>query len=193
MIVLFEGVDGVGKSTQISLLKNEFKNAIITKEPGGTKLGETLRQILLNGEINLDSTAEMFLFLADRAQHASEILAKHKNELILSDRGIISGIAYAMPKISMDKLISLNLLALGDNLPDAVVLFKASQELLISRLANRNQKDNIENRGIKYLMQIQENMILATKALALPYIEIDASKPVPEINKDIIKFIKEKV
>lgn len=193
MIVLFEGVDGVGKSTQISLLKNEFKNAIITKEPGGTKLGETLRQILLNGEINLDSTAEMFLFLADRAQHASEILAKHKNELILSDRGIISGIAYAMPKISMDKLISLNLLALGDNLPDAVVLFKASQELLKERLAIRGQTDAIENRGIKYLMQIQENMILATKALALPYIEIDASKPVPEINKDIIKFIKEKV
>ncbi|BCX79424.1 dTMP kinase [Campylobacter sp. 19-13652] len=193
MIVLFEGIDGVGKSTQISLSANKFKDVIITKEPGATALGERLRDMLLGGEFRLDSTAEMFLFLADRAQHAKEILSAHKDKLILSDRGLISGIAYAMNKLSLEKLIELNRLALGDNLPDIVVLLLANKELLATRLANRGCIDAIESRGLEYLMQIQKNMLLATQALALPYITIDASEPAESINKKIIKFIKEKL
>lgn len=193
MIVLFEGIDGVGKSTQLNLAKNEFKNAIITKEPGGTKLGERLRDILLGGEFKLAKNAELFLFLADRAQHAKELLSRHKNSLILSDRGAISGIAYAMDSFNLDELISLNRLALGEAMPNAVVFLKASKELLKERLAKRGTSDVIESRGLEYLLQIQENMKTAIKSLNISHIEIDAAKDTQEISKMINKFIKEQL
>lgn len=193
MIVLFEGIDGVGKSTQLNLAKNKFKNAIITKEPGGTKLGERLRDILLGGEFKLAKNAELFLFLADRAQHAKELLSRHKNSLILSDRGTISGIAYAMDSFNLDELISLNRLALGEAMPNAVVFLKASKELLKERLAKRGTSDVIESRGLEYLLQIQENMKTAIKSLNISHIEIDAAKDAQEISKMINKFIKEQL
>lgn len=191
MIVLFEGIDGVGKSTQIKLLASEFKNAIATKEPGGTRLGERLRQILLNGEFRLSKEAEMFLFLADRAQHASEVLSQHKDRLILSDRGFISGIAYALPSLDEKKLLELNRLALNGLMPDKIVFFEASKELLATRLASRADKDAIEQRGLEYLMQIQKNMANIIANLGIEYLKIDASQNEQSIKEQIIKFIKD--
>ena len=77
MYVVIEGIDTAGKSTQLEILKNKFPNAIFTKEPGGTALGIKLREMILNGEPS-SKTAEMFLFLADRAEHTQEIILKNK-------------------------------------------------------------------------------------------------------------------
>jgi dTMP kinase len=90
MYVVIEGIDTAGKSTQLEILKNKFPNAIFTKEPGGTALGIKLREMILSGEAN-SSLAEMFMFLADRAEHTQEIILKNKNKLIISDRSFISG------------------------------------------------------------------------------------------------------
>ncbi|MFX6134376.1 hypothetical protein ABTF13_20220, partial [Acinetobacter baumannii] len=67
MYVVLEGVDGAGKSTQVGLLKDRFKNALFTNEPGGTRMGESLRHIALNE--NISELARAFLFLSDRAEH----------------------------------------------------------------------------------------------------------------------------
>lgn len=95
MYVVFEGVDCVGKSTQISLLKECFKEAVFTAEPGGTKLGTHLRELLLHKPYQLDKKTELLLFLADRAQHYDEVLKANQDKLIISDRSFISGMAYA--------------------------------------------------------------------------------------------------
>ncbi len=87
MYVVIEGIDTAGKSTQLEILKNKFPNAIFTKEPGGTALGIKLREMILSGEAN-SSLAEMFMFLADRAEHTQEIILKNKNKLIVSDRSV---------------------------------------------------------------------------------------------------------
>ena len=83
MLIFFEGIDGVGKSTQIELLKSVYRNYLITKEPGGTLLGEKLREILLESNLKISKTAELFLFLADRAEHFEKVLkfSDKKNSL----------------------------------------------------------------------------------------------------------------
>ncbi|MCR4942636.1 MAG: dTMP kinase, partial [Campylobacter sp.] len=161
MYILFEGIDGVGKSTQINLLANSRKDCIITKEPGGSELGVYVRKILLENEINLSKKAELLLFLADRAEHAKKLLQKNQDKIILSDRGFVSGIAYAKANdenLSFDELFALNKFALDGILPDKIIFFSTDENLLKLRLKNRATSDKIEARGIEYLLKVQNIM-----------------------------------
>ena len=88
MYVLLEGIDTAGKSTQLEILKEKYNDAIFTKEPGGTELGLKLRDMVLGGEAK-SKVAEMFLFLADRAEHSFEVVKKHPDEIVISDRGYL--------------------------------------------------------------------------------------------------------
>ncbi len=146
MYVVIEGIDTAGKSTQLEILKNKFPNAIFTKEPGGTALGIKLREMILSGEAN-SSLAEMFMFLADRAEHTQEIILKNKNKLIVSDRSFISGIAYAKDK-KIDDLIELNRLATSNNFPQKVILLELKKDELQKRLSQK-PNDSIEKKRIR--------------------------------------------
>ena len=186
MYIVFEGVDTSGKTTQIELLKNSFPDAIYTKEPGGTSIGQDLRDIILHKGLS-SFRAELFLFLADRAEHYKEVIEPNKDKLIISDRGFISGIAYALtnhPKLKLDFLLDLNRFALEDTLPDRVILFKITKELIIKRM-NKKEKDSIEKRGLEYLLKVQENMIKVLENLRLNYTLIDSSNSIENIHKQI--------
>ena len=136
MYILFEGIDGCGKSTQIELLRSKL-NAIVTKEPGGTGLGEKLREILLHSDVK-SKEAELLLFLADRAEHFKEIIEPNLDKIILSDRGFISGIAYAMSGgFDMEFLIELNRFALSGIMPQKIVLFIITKDEAIKRVKSR--------------------------------------------------------
>ncbi len=190
MYVLFEGVDTSGKSTQVDLLHACFPDAIKTKEPGGTALGMTLRELILHKGVNNHKT-ELFLFLADRAEHYHDIIMPAKEKMILSDRGFISGMAYALANHkSYDRefLLQLNRFALDNTLPEKVILLLTNQELITERLGEKNA-DFIERRGIDYLLNIQSIMIDIIETLSLDAIMIDASKTKEEIHKEIKDFI----
>ena len=186
MYVVIEGIDTAGKSTQLDLLKKKLPNAIFTKEPGGTKLGVKLRTMALNGEAK-SKIAEMFLFMADRAEHIEEVIKKNKNNTIISDRSMISGIAYAST-LSIDKLIELNLIATNNILPTHVILLELTPEELKFRLSQK-ANDSIELRGIDYLINIQNRMKETIKKLNVNHIFIDASLKIEEIEKKIEDFI----
>ena len=102
MLINLEGVDGAGKSTQIALLASTFKDAIITKEPGATPLGEQIRKIILGDNLNICHQAEMFLFLADRAEHYEKIIKPNRDKIVFCDRSFVSGIAYAMTNLGLN-------------------------------------------------------------------------------------------
>lgn len=191
MYILFEGIDGVGKSTQIECVSQIFKDIFITKEPGGTAFGEILREILLGGKFSLSKRAEILLFLADRAETMDKILSK--NSFVISDRGLISGIAYALKNGDFDinELVFLNKFALNGLLPDKVVLFYATKELILSRLKERGGFDSIEKRGVEYLLGVQDAMREACELLNLNTLIIDASLNKNQITKEIEKFIKD--
>jgi dTMP kinase len=192
MYIIFEGVDTSGKSTQIELLKKEYKNALFTKEPGGTKFGESIRSIILDDGV-VSHVAELFLFLADRAEHYEKVIKPNLDKLIISDRGFISGISYALTNnksFDIDTLIQLNRLALLDTLPDLVVLFKTDRDLIKSRL-NTKDRDVIEQRGIDYLVEVQTNMQNILKELSIRYEIIDSRDSIESIHKKIKGFIND--
>ncbi|MBS9782469.1 MAG: dTMP kinase [Arcobacter sp.] len=186
MYVVIEGVDTAGKSTQLELLEEKYKGAIFTKEPGGTQIGKKLRAMALNGEAK-SSLAEMFIFLADRAEHIEEVIKSNKDNTIISDRSLISGIAYAT-QLDMDKLIQLNLLATDNILPSHTILLELSEDELKNRLSKK-ENDAIELRGTKYLMEIQNRMKKTIQKLNLNHIFIDASLSIEQIEKQIEDFL----
>ena len=192
MYILFEGIDGAGKSTQIARLAAAYPQAIVTKEPGGTKLGENLREILLKGN-DLDKRAEILLFLADRAEHFGKIIKPNLDKMILSDRGFVSGMAYALAggNFSFEELLSLNKFALQGNFPQKIVFFKADENTLRSRLGSRAQMDGIEARGFGYLLRVQDAMEEILQKLGVRYVAIDAAWDEEKITNLIKEFIND--
>ena len=188
MYVVIEGIDTAGKSTQLDILKKNHPNAIFTKEPGGTKLGLTLRELALSGKAS-SPIAEMFLFLADRAEHIEVVIKKNLSKTIISDRSVISGIAYAS-LLPLQEVIDLNLIATSNIMPFHVILLELSKEELIHRLSQK-KNDAIELRGIEYLLNIQNRMKETVKILKLNHIFIDAKLSIKEIELKIEEFINE--
>ncbi len=191
MYLAIEGIDTAGKSTQIARLRERFRDAVFTKEPGGTKTGERIRSLLLETGV-ASERAELLLFLADRSEHVAEIVVPNRNRLIVSDRSAVSGIAYAMAaeRFSPDELLRLNRFATGGIFPDAVVILKLDEAELSRRLAMKTP-DAIEMRGTDYLLQIQARLETAAGLLELPTVVIDAALP-PEHITDAIADLIEK-
>lgn len=188
LYLALEGIDTCGKSTQIELLKRRFPQAIFTKEPGGSALGKELRNILLHGNIT-SKKAEFLLFLSDRAEHIERVIAPNLGNLIISDRSLISGIAYAKGFDDM-WLRELNLFATGGILPNLAVILELSREELERRLSNKKH-DTIESRGVGYLMELQERIKEAARLLGIPSVVIDATKTPEAICERIIQRIKQ--
>ena len=195
--IVLEGIDTAGKSTQFDILKSKLKDTIFTKEPGGTQIGLEIRKMVLNGAFKSE-IATMLMFLADRAEHIKEVIEPNLDKTIISDRSLISGIAYANianPKISIEKLLELNLLATDNILPSKMILLKLSKEELKYRLSQK-ENDAIESKGIEYLLNIQEKLEEVILKLAYinnsKYIIIDAKNSIESIAKEIEEFINAK-
>ncbi len=192
MYVIFEGVDTTGKSTQVRLFEQKNPDVLATKEPGGTPLGMKLREMLLNGEAKASLYAELFLFLADRALHYDTVVQPHRDRrIVISDRGFVSGIAYACAnheEIDGEFLLQMNRLALQGTYPDKIVLFLTDEALIQKRLGVK-ENDAIEERGVSYLLRIQAIMRRIVKSLPIRYLEVDATQSVEAIYQQIEEFL----
>jgi len=187
MYITIEGIDTAGKSTQIDLVSKNFPDAIVTKEPGGTEVGKEIREIVLGAKTK-SKKAEFLLFLADRAEHMTEIVKPNlDNKMIISDRSAVSGVAYALVQgaISETAIVHMNRFATDGIYPDKVFLLKLTKKELEYRLSQK-ELDGIELRGVDYLMSIQDAIIKAAELLKLELIEIDATKSREDITKDIL-------
>jgi len=190
MYILFEGIDTCGKSTQISLLAENIPDLIITKEPGGTQFGIKAREILLTDSLS-SKRAELLLFLADRAEHYQEVIKANRNRIVISDRGFISGIGYALANddFDFDELVRLNKFALEDHFPDKIVLFITNMETLKERTSAKTL-DGIELRGLEYLLSVQEHMKESIIKLGIPHLFIDATDSIENIHQSILTYLK---
>ena len=151
MFVTVEGVEGAGKSSLMNLLVQEFEKRRIpflrTREPGGCGLGAKLRPLLLDVSSSLDSRAELFLFLADRAQHVAEIIrpALARGEWVLCDRYADSTIAYQGYGRGMDadRLQELNDYATGGLWPERTLLLDLPVDQGVQRARARNGREGL--------------------------------------------------
>lgn len=210
MYVVLEGVDTCGKTTQIQLLKEKYPQAIFTKEPSGSVLGEKVREMVLFSPqkegFALAPRAELLLFLADRAQHYAEVLQPNMDKLIISDRSMISGIAYAKSSIrgramqvadeldmrasiKMEQIIEFNNFAMQGIKPDLVIMLDLEQEILRERIQNKTH-DSIEQRGIEYMLKVQSCMREAIEVLGVMAVYIDASSSREAIHAQICTQIE---
>lgn len=157
MFITFEGIEGSGKSSQImrteAYLRAKGRDVLRTFEPGGSQLGMTLRRILLDIKTkDLTSQAELFLMLADRAQHVIEVIrpALAAGKVVLCDRYGDSTVAYQGYGRGLDpkQLHQFNLLAVDDLCPDKTFLLDLEPEVGLRRAFNRNIAENkTQNEG----------------------------------------------
>ena len=189
MYVIFEGIDTCGKSTQIELLRRKHPEAVVTREPGGTPFGEKAREILLEARLH-SRRAELLLFLADRAEHYETVVRPRRSGLVLSDRGFLSGIGYALANgdVELEELIALNRFALQGDWPDAILFFETDRETLQRRLGEKSA-DGIEQRGIDYLLEVQRQMRRALERLGIPALILDAREEIPVIHQKIRSYL----
>jgi len=190
MYILFEGIDTCGKSTQVELIAQKLDNVILTKEPGGTEFGKQAREILLKDSLS-SKRAELLLFLADRAEHYREVVKVNQDKIIISDRGFLSGIGYALANgdFDFDHLVELNRFALEGNFPDLIILFLIDIETLKERTSEKNL-DGIELRGLEYLISVQNHMRKSLERLDIPYLLIDSTKSRENITNTILNRIE---
>ncbi|HWR04072.1 MAG TPA: dTMP kinase [Humidesulfovibrio sp.] len=150
MFITFEGIEGTGKSTQIELLKahleTQGRRVLVTLEPGGSRIGAELRRVLLSLENrDLCARAELFLYLADRAQHVAQVVrpALEAGQVVLCDRFVDSTVAYQAygRGLDADMLHGLNSLAVDGLWPDLTILLDLEAEVGLTRAVARNQAE----------------------------------------------------
>jgi dTMP kinase len=192
LFITFEGPDGSGKSTQINLLSEYLvekgKDALITREPGGTRIGDKIRELLLDpSNSEMDDRTEMFLYAASRAQHVSEVIkpALEAGTMVISDRFVDSSYVYQGGARGLGEAVTeINKYAIDGCEPDVTFLLILDPEISQQRMENRSQ-DRIEAEGISYQSKVTE----AYRALAEKYPKrmfiIDAAAGVEEIQVQI--------
>lgn len=189
MYLALEGIDTAGKSTQIAALKQRFSDAVFTREPGGTPTGVRIRELILETGVR-SARAELLLFLADRSEHIEEVIIPNREQVVVSDRSVISGMAYAMVKgaFSDQQLAELNRFATAGILPDFAVILKLTEAELLRRLGTKAH-DAIEARGTEYLLAIQDELERAAQLLGITTLVIDAAQDIDAITEQINEII----
>lgn len=192
--ITLEGGEGVGKSTAISFIKKYFAekkvDCVFTREPGGTKTGEKIRDILLsnNNEIIFPET-ELLLMFAARAQHIAQIIrpALSAGKTVVSDRFTDASFAYqgGGRGIAKDHIQKLADFVQGDLAPDLTLLFDAPVDIGLSRINQRGEKDRIEQESIDFFKRVQQAYLDRAKQFPTRFVVIDASQSIEYVQKEI--------
>ena len=200
LFISFEGGEGVGKSTQIELLKTSLTkkniNVLSTREPGGTKEGELIRKFLVSGEINSwDSYSESLLFNALRREHINKIInpSLFKGDIVLCDRFIDSTIVYqgVGGGINQKLLLSLHKNFCYDLYPDITFFLSLDPKVGIDRTLSRNNKteNRFENMGLSYHQKIQDGFKALSDKNNKRFFEINAELSVEKISNQIFDHV----
>lgn len=209
-LISFEGGDGSGKTTQIKLLEDHLaargKSCLSTREPGGTTLGRMIRQVLVEvGKEELASPTELFLYLADRAQHVQEVIdpAIQSGKLVLCDRFTDSTLAYQGygRGVDLELLRRLNGIASRGITPDLTFLLDCPVNVGLSRTAQRvsgqksgrGREDRFEREKLEFHERVRRGFLELAQAEPARIVIIDASRPPEEVRLEIRKIVGEKI
>jgi dTMP kinase len=192
--ITFEGVDGAGKSTHIAAfadaLRRHGKNVITTREPGGTALGEKLRELLLHEPMHLET--EALLMFAARREHLAQVIVPSlaRGDWVISDRFTDATFAYqgGGRGLSIDKLTQLEQWVHGDMQPDLTLLFDVPLEVARERLQKTRDLDKFEQEQEDFFVRVRQVYLQRAAQFPKRIRVIDSTKPIDEIGCEIQKI-----
>ena len=192
MFITFEGIDGVGKSTQLDLLQKWFegqgKEVIRTLEPGGTELGQEIRHLLLHRKGDVAARAEALLYAADRAHHVATKIrpALAAGKVVLSDRYFDSSVAYqgAARELDVDEVRNISLWAVDSLIPDLTVLLDLdAQAAILRRNKTGTEPDRLEREKVDFCERARAQYLELAKEPR--FLVVDATLSIDEIQQQI--------
>ena len=190
-LISFEGVDGVGKTTQIKLfleqLKNNNMDYLLFREPGGTILSEKIREILLDNNNDISNLSETLLFLAARADLVRKKIEPNLQggqSYVICDRFLDSTLAYQSygRGIDLELVKSITTKATNNLFPSTTFLLDADIDLCLSRITT---KDRMEKEGKEFLIKVKNGFLELAKSNKNRYVIVDANNSISEIENYI--------
>ncbi len=192
MFITFEGIDGVGKSTQLDLLQKWFeaqgKAVVRTLEPGGTELGQEIRHLLLHRKGDVAPRSEALLYAADRAHHVATKIrpALQEGKVVLSDRYFDSSVAYqgAARELDVEEVRGISLWAVDNLLPDLTVLLDLDAQAAIQRRNKTGtEPDRLEREKVDFFERARAQYLELAKEPR--FLVVDATLSIDEIQAQI--------
>jgi dTMP kinase len=183
VFVTFEGIDGSGKTTQVALLQEAFvaqgREVVATREPGGTALGEGIRELVLHG-VDMTPWAEACLYAGARAELVAEVIvpALDAGAVVISDRYVDSSLAYqgGARGLGLDRVLELNLNAVSGLLPEQTFLLAVDADVAAQRVA-KSKLDRIEREGVEFMRRVDEAYRELAAVFAQRIVVLDGRKP----------------
>jgi len=198
LFITVEGGEGGGKSTNMSYISDYLTSkgheVVVTREPGGTPLGEKLRAVLLDKTITeMDYSTELLLMFAARAQHIAEVIqpALKQGKWVLCDRFTDATYAYqgGGRDIPMEKIAVLEEWVQGDLRPDLTILLDIPVQEGMKRAALRGEKDRFEQERISFFEKVRESYLSMAKQQPNRYRVIDAAQGLEKVQSDIQQIL----
>ena len=198
LFISIEGPDGSGKSTQIENIKQFFKDKnidiVFTREPGGTPIGERIREIILDKKYQeMDPMTEAMLYAAARAQHVAQIIrpALEQGKTVVCDRFVDSSIAYQGYGRKLGESVAvINGFAIKDCMPDVTFLMKLDPRVGRRRI-DENKQDRLEMEKDAFHIDVFEGYLELEKRYSERVVGIDANRSIDEIKFDIYRKLEE--
>ena len=194
-LIVFEGIEGSGKTTLINYVTKYLKKNNISfvkiREPGGNKNSEKTRKLILNKKNNFNSFTDLMLYLASRSENIEKVVRKNfKKKIILLDRFTDSTVAYQHYGMGLNKSIinQINKILLKDIKPDITFLNIINMNNLRKRLKIRKNKNRYDNFKIKFYNRVQKGFLKLSKNKS-NYIIINSNKPLNENKKQVLKQV----
>ncbi|MEF9920208.1 MAG: dTMP kinase [Erysipelotrichaceae bacterium] len=193
MFITFEGNDGSGKTTISKGVYEKMKKAgypvIYTREPGGIRIAEQIREVILNPEnIEMDARTEALLYAASRRQHLVEkvLPALADGKIVLCDRFVDSSLAYqgVGRNLGIDEVYKINEFAIEGHLPDATIFLQLSAEDGLKRIENREFKDRLDQEALSFHYAVAQGYQTIIERFKERMIMVDASYDIETVLKD---------
>lgn len=198
--ITIEGTEGAGKSTILSSIEkvlNDFEiSYIVTREPGGTAVGEELRSVLLNNEsINISGQTELLLMFASRMQHINDVIkpALKLNKWVICDRFTDASYAYQGygRRLNLSFISSLENLVHPDVQPDLTLILDIPVNIAMGRVHNRGNLDRFEQEDVAFFNRVRAGYKEIAKNNIDRCREIDASKDLAEVQAEVMQIIRD--
>ncbi len=193
MFFSFDGVDGVGKTTQLELfcqwLRERGNDVITCRDPGSTPLGESIRDILLeHSDIAIDARSEMLLYMASRAQLVDEVIrpALTKGQTVVSDRFLLANVVYQGHGggLEVESLWQVGLVATASLVPDLTFLLDMPATESFDRIGR--QPDRMEARGTEFMERVRKGFLVEASRCE-QIVVVDAAQDVQVVHQSICR------